>query len=70
MIIAYYFCQLIEVEMMAKTNVKRTLRFPKTDDNYLHGLWESGEYTTLNAAYTDAVKRGIRAMKREKSQNK
>lgn len=55
---------------MAKSAVKRTLRFPKTDDEYLVSLWENKEYTTLAAAYTDAVKRGIRSIKREKSQEK
>lgn len=68
MIIAYYFCQLIEVEMMANATVKRTLRTPKSDDNYLVGLWEKGEYTTLNAAYNDAIRRGVKAIKRERKE--
>lgn len=55
---------------MANITVKRTLRFPKTDDEYLVSLWKNGEYTTLAAAYSDAVKRGIRSTKREKSHDK
>jgi hypothetical protein len=54
--------------MMANATVKRTLRTPKSDDNYLVGLWEKGEYTTLNAAYNDAIRRGVKAIKRERKE--
>jgi hypothetical protein len=54
--------------MMANATMKRTLRTPKSDDNYLVGLWEKGEYTTLNAAYNDAIRRGVKAIKRERKE--